>query len=529
MDANEPTIYWECVLPCEEHLRLVWQWRNDEDSRRFSFHSAFKSWEDFSKDYRRRYAAFHDLPPLFALYGGARIAFLSFEPINHLNDLKRRCCNLSINVAPEWRGKGLGTVILRQILPWLRERGYDTVSADVRVENSVSAHAFEKAGFKLLEHTWHYISDIDETVAIFRYSVELTPRRLFPEEGVYVIAEAGSNWRLGAPERDLAMAKALIEEAAAAGADAVKFQTYRASGVYVSNAGSANYLAEAGIDKEIYAIYEDLSMPYAMLPLLADYSKQCGIDFMSAAFSEEDFDHVDPHVSVHKIASYEIGHFHLLKKAAASGKPLILSTGAATEDEIDWAVDYFYQQGGRELLLLQCTAAYPAPLDQLNLNAIRWLSERYGTAVGLSDHSRHPWCAPVAAVALGAVVIEKHFTLSNSLPGPDHFFALTPRELDEMVTAVRAAYITLGAPVKKIAPCDEELRSFAKRGVQAIRDIAVGEELREGDNVAILRPGRQKLGMLPRHLLGLSGRRFIRAVPTGYGVQLADLEPAEGS
>lgn len=516
-----PPFTWECVTT-DEQIMTAWQWRNDEETRHCSFHQQPQTLEYFTDRFRHHYDAFPDLPPLFALLGGERVAFLTFEPVNHPQDLRRPCCSLSINVAPGRRRQGIGTHILRQIQPWVRQRGYDTLTAEVRAENSTSAKAFENAGFLLLERCWRRIDDGEEMLPILRYGVELVLKLPFPD-GLFIIAEAGSNWRMGSPDHDLALAKTLIEEAATASADAIKFQTFRASTVYVANAGSSLYLADAGIEKEISAIFEDLAMPYDMVAELASYCRQCGIAFMSTPFSVEDFAAVDPYVAVHKIASYEIGHPHLLAAAAHSGKPLILSTGASTEAEISWAVDYFYRQGGSQLVLLQCTAAYPAPLEQLNLSTIKWLKERYKVSVGLSDHSRHPTYAPVTAVALGATIIEKHFTLSNLLPGPDHFFALTPPELAEMVKAVRSAYMALGASVKKIDIVEEELSLFAKRGVQALRDIAAGETLIEGVNVAILRSGRQPLGMAPRHLLNLSGKIFVKPVAAGHGVHLTDL------
>lgn len=339
---------------------------------------------------------------------------------------------------------------------------------------------------------------------------------------IFIIAEAGSNWRQGTPERDLAMAKALIEEAAEAGADAVKFQTYRPESVYVANAGQSNYLGEAGHRQPITEIFADLTMPHAMLPALAAHCKACGIAFMSTPFSAADFAAVDPWVAVHKIASYEISHLRLLELAGRSGKPLILSTGASTEDDIAWAVDVFRRAGGDRVCLLQCTASYPAPPEALNLRALVRLARRFHTPVGLSDHSRHPLLAPLAAAALGAVVVEKHFTLHNRLPGPDHAFAVTPRELKRMVKALRQVTPMLGDGAKVVLPAEEELSAFARRGLQATRDIALGEALREGVNLDILRPGQQRQGLHPRHLARLEGRPAARAIPAGDGIQEGD-------
>jgi len=319
------------------------------------------------------------------------------------------------------------------------------------------------------------------------------------------------------------MARALIDVAIEAGADAVKFQTYKPETVYVANAGQSDYLADAGIKEDIRDIFADLSMPYEMLPELAEYCKQGGIEFMPTPFSRADFDAVDPYVAVHKIASYEISHIHLLRRAARSGKPLVLSTGASNEEDIAWAVETFQAEGGTNLCLLQCTAKYPAPMSSLNLKTIPWLRDRFGVAAGLSDHSREPSLAPVMAVALGARVIEKHYTLDNRLPGPDHSFAITPSELATLVRDVRMAEEALGDGTKQVLDAEKELAAYAQRGLQATRAIKVGEVLIEGQNYDVLRPGQQKLGAHPKHISDIEGRKACRPFALGEGLVLNEI------
>lgn len=340
---------------------------------------------------------------------------------------------------------------------------------------------------------------------------------------VFIIAEAGSNWKCGSPKEDLARALALIDIAAKAGADAVKFQTFRAQTVYVSNAGTSDYLSKHGIKRSIGDIFKDLSMPYAMIPKLAAYCRKKKIEFMSSFFSPDDFEAVNPHVRRHKIASYEITHPRLLYLAARSGKPLILSTGASTHDDIGRAIRYFKKNGGKKISLMQCTAKYPAPFSSLNLRAIPKLCLCYRVPVGLSDHSLDPIVAPVAAVALGASLIEKHFTLSQRLQGPDHAFAIEPHDLEKMVRSIRNCEQTLGDGLKRVLGEEKELHQYAQRGVQASRNICRGEVLRLGVNMAILRPGRQKKGMNP--LIWLSkaeGKRVKRNIAIGEGIQRSD-------
>jgi N-acetylneuraminate synthase len=199
-----------------------------------------------------------------------------------------------------------------------------------------------------------------------------------------------------------------------------------------------------------------------------------------------------------------------------------MSTGASVEQDIAWAVDTYFAAGGRDLCILQCTARYPAPIETLNISTIPWLKRQYGVVAGLSDHSRDPVIGPVTAVAEGARVIEKHFTLANDLPGPDHAFALTPPELTQMVAAIRDAEAAMGSGVKTVLPEEEELADYARRGLQAIRAISKGEVLHESEAFAILRPGQQALGAHPKHLADVEGKRAARDIAEGEGLNHGD-------
>ena len=290
---------------------------------------------------------------------------------------------------------------------------------------------------------------------------------------VFIIAEAASNWRTGTRSRDLQMARSLIDIASESGANAIKFQTYKAKSVYAPGAGSARYLEKSGLRDSMEDLFTDLAMPYELIAELADYCKVRKIEFMSTPFSVSDAEVINPFVRIHKIASYEISHIRLIEYVAHTGKPLILSTGACDYEDIEWAMNCFYDSGGKDISLLQATARYPAEIGTLNLKVIPNLIDRYKVPVGLSDHSRNPILAPICAVALGAKIIEKHFTIHNRLPGPDHHFAVTPPELATMVQAIRDAEESLGTSVKTVQESEVELKRFARRSIQSIR---VGQE-----------------------------------------------------
>ena len=516
-------ISFEVCRPVEEHANQIMVWRNDPATLSVFFHRKPKIWDSFWPEYRNTYFA-HGAPfhPIFALANGQRIGFLRFNPVNHPHGLTGSTVDISINLSPSCRGKGLGTKVLKAGLEYLRSNGTDSVYAEILLHNHASIKTFKAAGFSFIGEKEKSIQDTGETHSVSCFLADLVSTQ-WRQRKVYVIAEAGSNWRMGTVKRDLAMAHALIDVAIEAGADAVKFQTYKPESVYVSNAGHSDYLSDVGIKENIQDIFADLSMPYEMLSELADYSKRGGIDFMSTPFSPSDFAAIDPFVSIHKIASYEISHVHLLRLAARSGKPLILSTGASNEEDIAWAVETFQAEGGRDLCLLQCTAKYPAPMSSLNMKTIPWLRQRFGVSSGLSDHSREPTVAPVMAVALGARVIEKHYTLDNRLPGPDHSFALTPAELSRLVQKVRMAEEALGDGIKQVLKVERELASYARRGLQATRKIQTGETLNEGNNFEVLRPGQQKLGLHPRHIPEIEGRKAACPIALGQGLTLDDI------
>jgi len=347
---------------------------------------------------------------------------------------------------------------------------------------------------------------------------------MIENNSVFIIAEAGSNWRMGNVKRDMKMAKTLIDVASNSNADAVKFQTYRSESVYVPDAGNSDYLSKSGINESINKIFDDLSMPYEMIPELSEYCNSKNIEFMSTPFSVEDAKQIDPYVNFHKIASYEISHYRLIEFIAKTHKPTFLSTGAATIDEIEWAVNHYFKNGGKNLTLLQTTAKYPAPLESLNINSIVTLKNHFNLPIGLSDHSLNPIIGPISATALGATAIEKHFTLNKKLPGPDHSFALDPPELKEMVQVIRNCEKCLGSREKIVHDNELELRDFAQRSIQCIKNISKGECFMEGVNFAILRSGKHKKGIHPKFIDILEGKISTRSINVGDGILESDYE-----
>ena len=342
----------------------------------------------------------------------------------------------------------------------------------------------------------------------------MTARRTF------VIAEAGVNHN-----GDLALALKLADAARAAGADAVKFQTFRAEDVVTASAPAADYQrANTGATSQ-FAMIKALELDEAGHDRVARHCADIGIEFFSTPFSPQAVDLLAGlGVRRLKLPSGEITNRPLLAKAAATGLPLLLSTGMSTLDEVRTAIAWIQAEWARrghapELLVMHCTSAYPAPPESLNLRAITTLAERFGLPVGYSDHSQGI-VAAIGAVALGAVAIEKHLTLDKALPGPDHLASADPQEFAALVRGVRALQAMLGDGVKQPQPIERNTRDVARRSVVSTRALAAGHVLQPGD-LALRRPGT---GIAPQDLEALAGRRLCRPVDSDIPLQWDMLE-----
>ena len=317
------------------------------------------------------------------------------------------------------------------------------------------------------------------------------------DERCFVIAEAGANHN-----RDLSLAKELIDVAAKAGADAVKFQTYSAETLYSKKTPRFSYL-EGVSPKDTWELIKEIELPREWQGELATYAAKRGILFLSTPFDHRAVDELAAlDVPAYKIASFEIVDLLLIAHAAAKGRPMILSTGLASYEDIADALAACASAGNRDVVLLQCASLYPAPPARMNLRAMATLRHAFAVPTGLSDHSLGIH-VPVAAVALGACMIEKHFTLNRSLPGPDHPFAVEPGELKEMVRQIREVESSLGDGLKLgPAPEEQEMHEKARRSLVAACAIPKGTPI-DRSMVTIKRPG---FGIRPKFLDLVIGR-----------------------
>jgi N,N'-diacetyllegionaminate synthase len=340
---------------------------------------------------------------------------------------------------------------------------------------------------------------------------------------VFFIAEAGVNHN-GDPARALEM----VNVAASAGADAIKFQTFSADKLVSHKADKAEYQKRETGEGNQHAMLKALEMTDELHRALFTRCAEQGIEFMSTPFDEDAADMlIDLGMRRIKVPSGEITNHPFLRHLAGKGRPLILSTGMATMAEIEEALAVI-SEAGRDrgftaplaeiVTVLHCTSNYPAEAGDVNLRAMRTIADETGMPVGYSDHTLG-LAVSTAAVGLGATVIEKHFTLDRALPGPDHRASLTPDELAALIAQIRTVEAALGSPVK--APTESELpvRTVARRSVAAAADLVAGTVLGRAD-VALLRPGT---GIAPRYMEDVCGRTLARDVTRGTPLSWDDL------
>ena len=332
----------------------------------------------------------------------------------------------------------------------------------------------------------------------------------------FVIAEAGVNHN-----GSLETAQRLIQHAARTGADAVKFQTFSADRLVGRSAAKAAYQKRTTGSRETqYSMLKRLEISPDDHQSLVGWCRDEGITFLSTPFDESSADLLEQlGVPLFKIGSGEITNLPFLRYVADKGKPVFLSTGMSTIAEVDDAVELFRSFPNAGLTLLHCVTEYPAPYEQINLRAMQSLAGAFGVPVGYSDHTPGIEIA-IAAAALGACVIEKHFTLDRTLPGPDHSASLEPDEFHRMVAAIRNVEAALGDGRKRPAPCELANIPVARRSVVATEHLAPGDAL-SSDNVAIKRPGT---GIPPKHLTEILGIRVHREIAPDEPITWQDLK-----
>jgi N-acetylneuraminate synthase len=331
----------------------------------------------------------------------------------------------------------------------------------------------------------------------------------------FIVAELSANHGGSLPR-----ALAVMEAAKTAGADAVKLQTYTPDTMTIDHDGP-DFRIKGGLwdGRRLYELYQEAHTPWDWHGALFAKARELGITVFSTPFDHTAVDFLESlQTPVYKIASFEMIDLPLIRRVAAAGKPTIMSTGMTTPDEIGEAVEAFRAAGGRDLVLLHCISGYPTPVEQSNLRRIPQLAAAFNCPVGLSDHTLGIEVA-IASVALGACMIEKHFTLRRADGGPDSAFSLEPEELSALVRAARSAFAALGTGTAARAHVEEGSRVF-RRSLYAVADIRAGEIL-TAENIRIIRPG---FGLAPKYLPEVIGKRAKRALSRGNALSWDAIE-----
>ncbi len=324
---------------------------------------------------------------------------------------------------------------------------------------------------------------------------------------VYIVAELSANHR-----QDFQQAVQLIKAAKQAGADAVKLQTYTPDTITIKSDHECFRIGGGTLwdGRTLHDLYGEAYTPWEWHPKLKALARELGLDLFSSPFDSTAVDFLESiDMPAYKLASCELVDVPLIQKIAQTGKPLIMSTGMATNNEIEEAVEAARNAGADEIALLECTSAYPCPPEEIHLRNIPEMARRFGHPVGLSDHTKGI-AVPVAAVALGACIVEKHLTLSRHQGGPDAEFSLEPHEFKEMVNAIRVAEKALGQSVIRPTAGESSTRVF-RRSLFVVRDIEAGEMFTDA-NVRSIRPAH---GLHTRYLPQVLGRRATRKIERG--------------
>lgn len=332
----------------------------------------------------------------------------------------------------------------------------------------------------------------------------------------FIVAELSANHG-----HNLETALASVRAIAKAGVDAVKIQTYTADTITL-DCDKVDFVVAGGTlwdNTKLYDLYKEAYTPWEWHHAIFDEAKKCGIICFSTPFDNTAVDFLEECGNpIMKIASFEITDVNLIRYAASKGKPMVISTGVATQEDIELAIQACHEAGNHDITLLRCVSAYPAPLENVNLRTMQDMKERYGVKVGLSDHTMGSDVA-IAAVALGAEMIEKHFILDRSIGGPDAAFSMTVDEFKSMVTSIRNVEKAIGDVVYPTDPSTIKGRQFS-RSLYVAEDIKAGDIITE-KNVRSVRPG---YGLHPKYLKEILGKKVNRDLEKGDRMRLEYVE-----
>jgi pseudaminic acid synthase len=412
-----------------------------------------------------------------------------------------RSCEISISITDKYRGKHVASQCLSLSVHELKkEWDCNSIIAEVKEENSASNNFFLKNDFYLVKK---YLKNGNSVCVYERY---------ISNNKTIIIAELSANHG-----QKLSIALETIKAAKEAGADAVKIQTYTPDTITIDCDNEYFQIKQGTLwdGTILYDLYKSAYTPWEWHKQLFDYANEIGIPIFSTPFDNTAVDFLEQlNNPIYKIASFELNDIPLIEYAASKGKPMILSTGVANIGEIQDAVNACHRKGNYDITLLKCTSSYPAPVEAANLLTIPNMAETFGVKVGLSDHTMGS-VVPVAAVALGAIVIEKHFIIDRDIGGPDASFSMIPSEFKELVSKIRIVEKALGKIEYNLDEKSQANTHF-KRSLFITEDIKAGEIFTK-NNIRSIRPG---VGESPVEIIKFIGKKAIRDIARGTPANL---------
>jgi N,N'-diacetyllegionaminate synthase len=345
--------------------------------------------------------------------------------------------------------------------------------------------------------------------------MKINNRKIGQNNPCFIIAEAGVNHN-----GKISCAKKLVDIAVTAGADAVKFQTYKSEGVVIDNIGICRYQKE-NIGKEIKQIdmIKEFELSYDDFCLLKKYCDEKNIIFLSTPHSFDAIDFLEDKMPMYKFGSGDITNIPALTYAAKKQKPIILGTGMSTLQEINQAIDAIKNTGNHEIIILHCTTNYPCPFDEVNLNVLKTLSKELKCLIGYSDHTMG-LTVPIMAVTLGACVLEKHFTINRTLPGPDHKASLEPDELTKMIKYIREVEIAMGSYEKIPTKSEIKIKDIIRKSIVSATTITKGTIIKK-EHLTIKRPGT---GIQPFEMEKLIGKQTKKTIKNNTIITWDDIQ-----
>ena len=493
------------VNPNDSDGELIMKWRNDKDTLQNSFNQTIYTWDIFKNIFYNKYFC-NTFLPMFACLEGKKIAF-----VGGMDGDIPKSLEISINIAPEFRGKGLSVIIIKKTIEYISKHYQNKINciiAEIKESNIPSQRSFTNAGFKFIDKIYKN----NDCIHIYRFYImnkfKINGREIGNATPTYIIAELSCNHN-----QNIKNAYALIDAAADSGADAVKLQTYTADTMTINS--NKPYFTEClngtlWEGQTLYELYSKAYTPWEWHADLKKYANDKGMDLFSSPFDVTSVDFLESlEMPAYKIASFEITDHVLIKKIAKTGKPVIISSGMASLSELSDAVKILRDNGCTQIAMLKCTSAYPAKLEDANLKTISHMIDTFNVVGGLSDHTLGIE-VPIASVILGGSIIEKHFKLENNSGSEDDAFSLTPEEFKLMVRSVRNIEKTVGKIHYSGVSNESKSKKF-RRSLFVVENIKKGEKLTE-KNIRSIRPSD---GMHTKFYEEVLGKEVNRDIEKG--------------